>query len=196
MSEIVHADEIRPRHRWTVEDFHKMVEAGLLTEDSRVELIDGEVVEMAPIGSEHAGKVSRLVHLFSSLAGNRAIVSPQNPIVLGDYSEPQPDIALLRWREDFYENAHPRPQDILLLIEVSDVTARYDRRIKVPMYARHGIPEVWLIDLQRRCVEVYRHPREGQYQQVDRHQTGSVSPQQLPEMTIDMNRLFVQDRER
>lgn len=196
MSEIAHADEIRPRHRWTVEDFHKMVDAGLLTEDSGVELIDGEVVEMAPIGSGHAGKVSRLVHLFSSLAGNRAIVSPQNPIVLGDYSEPQPDIALLRWREDFYENAHPRPQDILLLIEVSDVTARYDRQIKVPLYACHGIPEVWLIDLHCQCVEIYRHPREGHYLQADTYRTGSVSPQQLPEMTIDINQLFLQDRQR
>jgi Uma2 family endonuclease len=145
-----------------------MGEAGILCEDDRVELIEGELVDMPPIGSLHAGKVMRLVSCLTNALSNRAIVSPQNPVRLGEHSEPQPDLAVLRFRDDFYENSHPQPEDVLLLIEVADATIRYDREVKIPVYARYGIPEVWLIDLQAECVEVYLQPRSDGYRHIFR----------------------------
>lgn len=117
------ANELRPRYRWTITDYHKMAETGLLAEDSRVELIEGEVVKMAPIGSRHAGKVVRLTHLLALHLGEQALISTQNPLQLGEHSEPQPDIVGLRRREDFYKTAHPGPADVLLLIEIADRSA-------------------------------------------------------------------------
>ena len=167
-----------------------MGEVGLLAEDARAELVDGEIVEMAPIGSRPGGKVKRPIHLFSLLLGDKAIVSAQDPIVLGDYAEPKPDIAILRWRSDYYESAHPNPEEVLLLIEVSDTTARYDREVKVPPYARHNIPEVWLLDLREQYLEVYRNPQQGKYLRVDCVRTGQVSPKDFPEAVIDLAQLF------
>ncbi len=135
------------RYRFTVEDYHKMAEVDILGEDDRVELIDGEIIEMAPIGRLHAVCVVRLTDLFGETLRRRAIVWAQNPIGLGERSEPQPDLALLRWRPNFYADADPRPEDVLLIIEVADTSLAYDRDIKVPLYARAGIPEVWLVDL-------------------------------------------------
>ena len=184
------AEAIRPRYRWAVEEYHKMAEVGLLTEDAGVELIEGDIVEMAPIGSGHGGKVNRFIHLFSRLLGDSAIVAAQNPVVLDKWSEPQPDIAVLRWRDDFYESAHPGPEDILLVVEVADTTARYDRKIKVPLYARHGIAEVWLLDLQEQVLEIYRNPEQGKYQQIEHLRSGPVTPAQLPEAVIQLADLF------
>jgi Uma2 family endonuclease len=178
------------RHRWTVAEYHRMGEVGLLNEDSRVELIDGEIVEMAPIGSEHGGKVNRFIHLFSKIFGDKAIIAAQNPIVLGGYGEPQPDVAVLRWREDYYERAHPHAEDVLLLIEVSDSTLRYDRDVKVPLYASHGIPEVWLLDLQQRQLEIYREPVRGQYRQRECRRAGQIAPILCPDAVIDLAELF------
>jgi Uma2 family endonuclease len=184
------ANELRPRHRWTVADYHKMAKTGVLTEDSRVELIEGEVIEMAPIGSEHAGKIMRLTHLLTARLGEQALLSTQNPIRLDEHSEPQPDIALVRQRDDFYETAHPGPADVLLLIEVADRSVAYDRQVKIPLYARHGIPEVWLVDLQQHCLEIYRHPGPEGYGQVAEHRTGQIAPEKLPEITINLAELF------
>ena len=184
------ATELRPRHCWTVDDYHTMADVGLLHEDSRVELIEGEVVEMAPIGSEHAGKVVRLGHLLTIRLGERALVSTQNPLQLGEHSEPQPDIAVLARREDFYEATHPGPADVLLLFEVADSSAAYDRQVKIPLYARHGIPEVWLVDLQRHCLEIHRQPGAGGYDRVTEHRTGKVSPERLPEVAIALDEVF------
>lgn len=135
-----------------------MVAAGILREDSRVELIEGEIVEMGPIGSRHAGCVNRLTTLLASLVQQKAVVAVQNPIRLSPRSLPQPDLALLKYREDFYAGAHPGPADVLLVVEVSDESAAYDRDVKVPLYARAGIAEVWLVVLPEKLVEVYRHP--------------------------------------
>jgi Uma2 family endonuclease len=146
-----------------VDDYYRMVEVGLLREDERVELIEGEVIRMSPIGSRHAACVARLTKLFSRLAGESAIVWVQNPVRLDDFSEPQPDVALLKPRADFYANAHPTPADVLLIVEVSDTTIGYDRQVKVPLYARAGVPEVWVIDLANETVETYAQPREGAY---------------------------------
>jgi len=167
-----------------------MGETGLLTEDSRVELIEGEIVEMAPIASEHGGMVKRLNDLFSSKLHGKAIVSIQDPVVLGDDSEPQPDIAILHWRDDFYATAHPGAQDLLLLVEVSDTTVCYDHEVKCPLYARHGVPEAWLLNLPERHLEIYREPVNGKYRQVAQHRAGQVAPERLPEAAIELTDLF------
>lgn len=184
------ARDTRARHRWTVADYHKMGEVGLLSEDERVELIEGEIIEMAPIGSGHASSVKHLNRLFSLLVSDKAIVSVQDPIVLADRAEPQPDLAILKWRGDYYKSAHPQAEDVLLLIEVADTTARYDREVKVPLYARHGIPEVWLFDLTQPQLEVYRNPVDGQYARVDEHRAGRIAPECFPEAVIDLAELF------
>ena len=135
------------RHRLSVDDYHKMGQAGILSDADRIELIEGELVDMAPIGSEHAGIVYLLNRILTEILGGKAIIGAQNPIVLGDQSEPQPDILVLHPRKDFYRNSHPTSGDVFLLIEVSDTTANQDRNIKIPLYAQHNVPEVWLIDI-------------------------------------------------
>ena len=145
-------------HRFTIEDFHRMAEAGILSETDRVELLHGEIVEMTPIHSRHAAGVDRLARLFFETAGKRAHIRIQNPIRIPDHSEPQPDLVLARLRDDDYAGSHPGPGDVLLLVEVSDTTAGYDREVKIPLYAAAGIPEVWLVDLPGRAVEVYQDP--------------------------------------
>lgn len=131
----------QPHHRWTVAEYHRMAEVGLLNEDSRVELIDGEIIEMAPIGSEHAGHNNYLMSFLAHRLYGKAVVAGQNPVILGGYEEPQPDIALLRWRDDYYRTAHPHAEDVLLLIEISDSTLRYDRDVKIPLYAKTVSPK-------------------------------------------------------
>ena len=173
------------RHCFTVEEYHRMAQAGILTEDDRVELIEGEIVEMSPIGIRHAACVRRLNRLFSGWAGERAIVDIQNPIRLGGRSEPQPDLVLLRPRPDLYAASHPGPEDVLLVVEVAETSADADRAIKVPLYARAGIPEVWLVDLAGEYVEVYRDPTPPGYQLLQRVQRGQyLSPQALPDMAL------------
>lgn len=162
------------RRKFTVEQYHKMVESGILTEDDRVELIRGEIVEMTPIGRRHAASVNRLVTLFTQRFGDRIILSPQNPIELDNNSEPQPDIALLQPRPDFYESGHPQSSDIFLLIEVADTTVETDRDIKIPLYAEDGIVEAWLVDINNQCVEVYREPMPTGYQNVQKLQRGKT----------------------
>ncbi len=189
MHKQIDIDKPRPRHRWTVADYHKMGEVGLLAEDARVELIEGEIVEMAPIGSPHGGKVNRFVHTFSKYLGNKVMIAPQNPVVLGYHSEPQPDIALLKWRDDYYEKAHPQPEDVFLVIEVSDSTVRYDRDVKIPLYARHGIMEAWLLDIPNQGLEVYRNPQAGKYQQMTRYREGQLAPLALPEAVLNVAEL-------
>lgn len=174
------------KHLIAVEAYRKMGEAGIFTPEARVELIEGEIFDMAPIGSEHASLVKRITEWWLFALQGRAIVSVQDPVVLGEYSEPQPDLALLRRREDFYARSHPSPEDILLIIEVSDTTARYDREIKLPLYARYGIPEAWLINLQQRRLEVYSGPEAGKYQQADFYQEGEVSSRAFPDLKLPL----------
>jgi Uma2 family endonuclease len=152
------------KHWFTVAEYNRMGEAGILTEDDRVELVEGEIIEMSPIGRRHAACVDRLTELLSERLNRRAIIRVQNPIVLNDYSEPQPDVALLKRRDDFYEQSLPTPEDVLLVIEVSDTTLEYDRQIKAPLYARAGITEVWIVNLMDEQVEIYAQPENGAYQ--------------------------------
>src|ERR1700694_5944823 len=146
------------RHKLSVEDYHQMGRAGILGEDSRVELIAGELIDMAPIGSLHASVVSTLSMFFARQVGELAIVSTQNPVSLPPENEPQPDIALWKPNTDRYRSALPTWADVLLIIEVADTTVEYDREIKLPLYARHSIPEVWFIDLNRGVLEIHLEP--------------------------------------
>ena len=152
--------------RFTVDEYHRMAEAGILTEDDQVELLDGQIVPMSPIGSHHAGCVNRLTALFTHAAGNAVTVSVQNPVVLGRHHEPQPDLAVLRYRADGYGARLPEAADVLLVIEVTDTTTDRDRERKIPVYARTGIPEAWLVDLTADRIEVHREPTGGDYTQV------------------------------
>ena len=147
-----------PRRLLSIAEFHLIGEAGVLGEDDRIELVEGEMIEMAPIGSRHLAKVNRLARLFSAAVGEHAIVSVQNPIALPPHNEPQPDIALLKPRLDDYESALPTTDDILLIVEVADTTLNYDRDAKLPIYARHSIVEVWLVDIIGQKLTVHREP--------------------------------------
>jgi Uma2 family endonuclease len=135
------------KYRFTVKDYHRMAEADIFEPDDRVELVDGEVVTMSAIGTRHAACVTRLSHLLWARIGDRAIVSVQCPIQLGEFSEPQPDLAIVRLRENFYADHHPTPPDIYLVIEVADTSLRHDLARKAPLYVAGGIPEVWVVDL-------------------------------------------------
>ena len=174
-------------HHLTVADYHRLGEAGILHEDDRVELVEGMLIDMAPIGAGHAGQVNRLVNRLAPAVSGRAIVAAQNPLRLDDLSEPQPDILLLRYRDDFYATAHPRPADVLLLVEVADTSRAYDRDTKIPLYAHHAIPEVWLIDVHDRRMETFREPAADGYRRIRRPAGADrISPVLFPDVSIDV----------
>jgi len=152
------------KYFFTAEEFERMGEAGIFPKDARLELIEGEIVELSPIGSRHAACVKFFSRYLNRTLGDMALVSIQDPIQLNDLTQPQPDIALLRLRDDFYRESHPRPGDVLLVIEVADTTVDYDRSIKLPLYAKAGIQEVWLVNLPAAVVEIYAGPSADAYQ--------------------------------
>ncbi|SRR5579884_1618999 len=173
------------RRRFTVDEYHRMARAGILGEDDRVELIDGEIIEMAPIGRRHAGCVKCSNWLFGQGLGDRAIVSVQDPVRLTEHNEPQPDIALLRPRPDFYSGAHPGPADILLIVEVAATSAVLDRRVKLPLYTGSGIPEVWLVDLGKETIRAYRDPSPDGYRTARTFRRGErLSPLAFPDLQL------------
>lgn len=179
------AAQTRPVFRLSVDAYHRMIDAGVFDEDDRVELIDGELRTMPPIKSDHAGKSKRLNRLLTLGAGDDALVAVQDPLTLQPRSEPEPDLMLLRPRPDFYEGANPTPADTLLVIEICDSSVRYDREVKVPLYATHGVPEVWLVDLPHRCLEIYREPGPDGYRLMLRADAGEViTPVLLPDLRI------------
>ena len=179
-------------HRFTVDEYHRMGEVGIFSEDDRVELLAGEIVEMSPIGPLHASTVGRLTALFSAQLGREAIVWIQNPLLLGaEDSEPQPDVALLRPHPDFYARAHPEAQDVYLVIEVADTSLVTDREVKLPIYARAGVPEVWLLDVVTQRLEVHRRPTPDGYQDVHSFRRGeSVAPQAFPHLVLTVDTLL------
>lgn len=152
------------RRLFTVEEYHQMAEAGILHEDDHTELIHGEIIYMSPIGNHHAAIVRRLANLLTPRLAPQVIVDVQNPVRIGDHSEPEPDIMILPFRDDYYASTGVTPKDVLLLIEVSDSTLRQDRNVKLPLYATAGIPEVWIVDVNKQQLEVYRQPNEDRYQ--------------------------------
>lgn len=176
---------------FTSTEYHQMIEAGILAEDDRLELIADEVITMSPISSRHAACVKRLNQLFSRRVGQRALVGIQDPIHLDEHSEPQPDLALLQTRTDFYIQAHPEPEDIFLVIEVAETSADYDWQIKVPLYAKAGIVEVWLINLAAEVIEVYRQPTSTGYQDIQQMRRGQrLSVQLLPDLELMVAEIF------
>jgi Uma2 family endonuclease len=170
------------RHLISVEAFHRMGETGILGPADRVELIEGEIIDMSPIGVLHAAIVDALVRHFGRRAGESVLIRCQNPLRLDDASEPEPDITILRGRADYYTTAHPGPADVLLVIEVADISLAYDLGTKVPLYARHGIPEVWVIDAATRRTQVFRQPvarREADRPVASGYATeGSIDPRE------------------
>ncbi len=173
------------KHLTDIAEWHRMGEAGIFSHDSRMELIEGEILHMAPIGFNHAGHVSRLIHTFAPVLNEQAIVNAQNPLQLGDLSEPEPDFLLLRPDPDFYTTRHPNAADVLLLVEVSDTTLRFDRSQKLRLYATHHIPEYWIVNLIDHCLEVYRHPQDGDF--LDKavlSKSDSLNLQALPSIQI------------
>jgi Uma2 family endonuclease len=179
------------RRHFNVTEYYRMAAAGVFSEDDRVELIEGEIIEMNPIGSRHAACVGRLTKLLERLAGDRSIVWVQNPVQVNDYSEPLPDIALLKPRDDFYAQANPQAAHVLLLIEVADSSVEYDRDIKIPLYAQSGIAEVWLINLPKETIEIYSQPFEAKYRGTRLAKRGeSLSAKFVPNLTIDVNAIL------
>lgn len=163
-----------------------MGEVGILTEQDRVELLDGEVVKLSPIGSRHARCVNRLNHALVPAVTGRAIVSVQNPVLILPRSEPQPDLLVLAWRDDFYPD-HPRPADVLLLIEVADTSIGFDRDRKMPLYGRAGVPESWLVDLPSGLIEVHTRPGPDGYGVLRRVRPGDqLAPVALPDVSLDV----------
>jgi Uma2 family endonuclease len=160
------------RHSFTVAEYERMGRAGIFSEDERVELVCGEIIEMPPIGERHAGCVGLLTQLITLRLKRKAVVWVQNPLRLDDYSEPQPDIAVLKPRADFYRNSKPTPEDVLLVIEVSDTTLEYDMKVKVPLYARAGVPETWLVNLRGGRIKAYSDPAKGSYQSITSYARG------------------------
>lgn len=162
-----------------------MAEVGILSEDDRVELIEGEIVKMSPIGSRHAACVDRLNRLLNRLTDLSAIVRVQSPILLNGNSEPEPDISLLRSRDDFYTGGHPMPDDVLLLIEVADTSVERDLETKLPLYARAGIPEAWLVNLTAETIEVNSRPDSGEYRETVRVKRGeTVTSRTIPGLEV------------
>jgi Uma2 family endonuclease len=180
-----------PYHRFTVDEYYRMADVGLLAPDARVELIEGEIIDMAPIGSLHCGTVDWLTRLFSAAAGDHAIVRIQGAVRLHRFSEPQPDVALLQPREDFYRTGHPNGAEMFLVVEVSDSSLHYDRQVKVPLFARHGVPEVWIVDLEHRQLHFYRSLANGDYADVSfMANPGVTTISALAGVTVDLSGLF------
>lgn len=147
----------------TVKEYHQMVEAGILGEDDPIELLNGQLIHMSPVGSNHAACVEKIDELLKYLLRGKALVRSQNPITLSDLSEPEPDIAVVLKKDNYYADRHPIPGEVLLVIEVADSSLEKDRQAKLPLYAQAQIPEYWIVNLEKREIEVYQTPRQDQY---------------------------------
>jgi Uma2 family endonuclease len=180
-----------PRPRIGIDEYYRMGEVGLLAPDAWTELIEGEVIEMPPIESPRASAISRLQYLLTPAVGNLAQVRVRQPICLDNYSEPSPDLTVVLPRKDFYQARHPGSADTLLIIEVSQSSLRLDRDVKVPLYSRHQVPEVWLLDLSHDRMHFFRAPRDGTYTDVSfMDDPKVVALSALPEITVDLSGLF------
>ena len=176
------------RWKFDVHQYHAMAKAGVLKEDDRVELIDGEIVAMSSIGPAHKGVVNSSNRFWVIRLGERAVVQIQSSVRLDEWNEPEPDVAILKPREDFYASRHAGPDDVLLLIEVSDTTLRYDRRIKLALYARFGIPEFWIVNIRARSIEVYTDPANGEYTTLQTFRRGqTITPTAFPDVVLPVS---------
>lgn len=178
-------------HRFSVRDYYRMAEMGVLRPGARVELLQGRIIDMSPIGPLHGGLVKRLSRLFNLKAKGRWVVSTQDPLHLDDHSEPEPDVMLLKPSPDDYTRRHPRPEDVFLLIEVSDSTLEYDREEKLPAYGRAGVVEVWLVNPQEAVIEVYREPHfTGYASKLVLHTGEEARPTAFPDATVNVSELL------
>ncbi len=179
------------KHYFTADEFERMAQVGLFPEGARLELIGGEIVEMSPIGKRHAACVDALNWWLSRKVGDAAIVRIQNPIQLDDFTEPQPDLSLLKPREDFYRDVLPAPADVLLVVEVADTSVDYDRQVKLPLYARAGIAEVWIVNLPEDKIETYARPAGGAYEaEAERRRGERVSSSTLPSLAVEVDAIL------
>jgi Uma2 family endonuclease len=186
-----HMESGPQRHRISVHDYHRMAEVGVLAPDARVELIEGEIIDMAPIGKDHQSIVDQLNRMLVRAVGESAIVRVQGSVRLSQWSEPEPDLVLLAPRPDFYRSEFAAGEDTLLVIEVSDTTLRYDRDVKVPLYARHGIPEVWVVDVNAEVFLVYGALRSSNYEtHVALERPANVPLTHVAGVTLDVAPLF------
>jgi Uma2 family endonuclease len=178
------------RRTWTADEYYRMAEAGILHEDDRVELIDGEIIEMSPIGSKHAACVDRIGKLLERRIGDTTIIRVQGPIRLNDASEPQPDIAVLHLRADYYADALPTPADVLLVVEVADTSLSYDQQVKLPCYAGTGIAEVWIVDVGRAMLTRYTDPRSSFYANQQHAQRGdAIQSSVFPDLLLAVDQV-------
>lgn len=183
------------RKRFTIAEYEQIAATGIFNEDERFELIQGEIVQMAAMGPQHATCVDLLYQRLVQLVGDRAYVRGQNPVRLSQNSQPQPDIAIVQRRDDFYIHGHPEPEDVLLLIEMSESSLAYDRDVKLPLYTRAGIVEVWLVALNWQVVEVYRLPGENGYGEKRTMRRGdTLSPLHLPEAVLQVEEMLGERR--
>jgi Uma2 family endonuclease len=183
--------DLLPRHRITVDEYYRMADDGRIAPDARTELIEGEVIEMPSAGSPHASTIDRLEHLLRPNLAESARIRVQHAVHLDNYSEPQPDLAVVLPRKDFYHSRHPTPADTYLIIEVSQSSLRMDLNVKVPLYTRHQVPEVWVVDLERNRIHFFRTPENGVYTNVsfsDKPETVGLTA--LPGVTVDLSELF------
>jgi Uma2 family endonuclease len=181
----------RTAHRFTVDEYYKMAETGVIKPDARVELLDGQIIDMAPIGPFHGGTVKTLNQLFARAAKGRFLISIQDPVRLSEHSEPQPDLMLLKPSIDNYTTRHPGPEDVFLLIEVADTTLQFDRGEKIPAYGAAGISEVWLVNLPEQKIEVYGEAHFTGYSSKTILQPGeTTSPQAFPDVAVDVTVLL------
>jgi Uma2 family endonuclease len=184
MDDVLATVEVR-RRRFTLEEYYRMAEVGILGPEDRVELIEGEIIQMSPIGPRHATCVNALTRRLLQAVGDRAVLSPQNPVRLIPDSEPQPDVVLLRPPEARYWEHRAEPADAMLVVEVAETSYRYDRYVKLRLYARAGVPEVWIVDLVHAVVEVFREPSATEYASAQRVVRGdTIAPAALPDAAI------------
>jgi Uma2 family endonuclease len=182
---------LQAQHRFSVEDYYRMAETGVLRPDARVELLDGKIIDMSPTGPFHGGVTKYLVHRFESASRGRWLTSVQDPLHLDEHSEPQPDLMLLKPVPDYYRKRHPTPGDVFLLVEVSDTTLELDRTEKLPAYGRAGIPEVWIVDLNDAAIEVYCEPHFTGYTRKTILRAGDqAKPAAFPDVTVDIAELL------
>jgi Uma2 family endonuclease len=179
------------RTRISADRYHLMVAKGVLTTYDRIELIEGEMFDMAPMGTRHSAITSRLHEMFVLLASRSATVVSGGPVVLGEFSEPQPDLMLLKRRADFYSGAHPAAADVLLLVEVSDSSLAFDQSVKLNLYSRYGVSEYWVIDIEGRRIVTYREPTATGYGcALEFTAAGTVTPRAFPDLKIAVGEIF------
>lgn len=180
-----------PIHRFNIEEYHRLTKSNILHEDDRVELVEGRIVDMMPIGSKHAACVSRLNRIFTMKLQTSAIVQVQNPIQLLDQSEPQPDMVVLKNRDDFHAERLPYADDILLVIEVADSSLEYDRETKLPLYAKANVPVVWLVNLIENIVEIYSDPSPEGYNVITKcRHNQTIAPKNFPAIKVVVSEIF------